>query len=97
LKQRRIEQILISNYAYIPINREAEKKKRINWLKRQISKKGDKTTKDCFDLQEQLRKEIEGEKSAIDQSHHITVIVEKYSDQDIQATREAVAGIQRSF
>lgn len=62
LTQRRIEQILRTNHAYIPIDKEYEKKKRIRWLKRQINKKGDSTNKDAADLMDQLRIEVEGNK-----------------------------------
>lgn len=74
LTQRRIDQILITNHFYIPIDKEREKWKRINWLRRSIAKKGDRTQKDAADLIEMLRKEIDGDKPLIDQSTHITKI-----------------------
>lgn len=60
LSQRRIEQILRVNHAFIKIDKEWEKDKRIHWLKNQLSKKKD-TTRDAMDIQDALRKEIEGD------------------------------------
>lgn len=95
LTERRIEQILRDNHAFIPIDREWEKKKRINWLRRQIAKKGDKTAKDSADLQEQLRKEVEGDKPLVDQSQHshVTVIIGKHDNQAIRSSRITVGSV----
>lgn len=75
LKERRVWLILRDNHAYIPINREYEKRKRIHYYKRQIAKRGDKTEKDSADLVEALRKEIEGDRAQIDQSKHTHITI----------------------
>jgi len=77
----RVYQIVYSNRDLIQIDQGWEKKKRIRWLRNQIIKRGD-TKKDSAELQEQLRKEIEGDKSLIDQSQHlhlsqVTVVIDE--------------------
>lgn len=47
-----------------------EKVRRIVWLKQQIKKAG-RSEKDSADLQEQLKREIEGDKPLIDNSRHL--------------------------
>jgi len=70
-----IYKIVRRNNAYIPIDKEWEKRKRINRLKVEIKNK-EKSTKDVADLMEQLRKEIEGDKPLIDMSTNYTNRVE---------------------
>jgi len=74
LTEARIYQIVRENHAYIPHNKEWEKKKRINRLKLEIKKK-EASNKDVVDLMEQLRIEIEGNAPLIDQSQHFKSIV----------------------
>jgi len=74
LTERRIQQILRTNHAFVPIDREWEKRKRIHILKTEIAKK-ERSNKDKADLLNQLRTEIEGEKSLIDQSKHYIQVV----------------------
>ena len=57
----RIQQILYRNRHLLNLDRNYEKIKRINWLKRQIKKRGD-SERDSADLLTQLRAELEGEK-----------------------------------
>ena len=59
LTELRIWQIVRLNHAYIPINKELERRKRIWELRRDIKSAG-KSKKDKADLLEQLRGEIEG-------------------------------------
>ena len=58
--ERYIYKILSRNHMFIVIDKEWEKKKRIHRLQVAIKKAGYETKKDMFDLDEQLRKEIEG-------------------------------------
>jgi hypothetical protein len=62
LTEMRIRQILMANHAFIPRNKEWEKELRINRLKRWL-RESPKTTRDPVEIQELLRREIEGEKT----------------------------------
>lgn len=63
LSERRILQIVRANHAYIPMDKEWEKRKRINLLKNEIKKKEKEgSKKDLADLLDQLRVETEGNK-----------------------------------
>lgn len=64
LTQRRIQQILRTNHAFVPIDKAWEKKKRIAILKSFIKNKPT-SQKDVADLLEQLRGEIEGKDTLI--------------------------------
>lgn len=63
LTERRILQILSANHAFIKVDKEWEKEKRIarleKWLK---DSKNKDTRKDPLEVQQELRKEIEGDK-----------------------------------
>lgn len=59
LTQRRIIGILYKNRAFLNLDKGWERAKRINFLKRQIKKKGD-SKKDVVDLLALLRDEIDG-------------------------------------
>lgn len=74
LTEQRILQILIKNRVYKLIDKDWEKTKRINRLRRWIKKRPD-TMKDTLEVQQELRKEIEGDKPLIDQSNHYTTKV----------------------
>ena len=71
LSQPRIYSILYNNREFLQLDRNWEKIKRIYWIKKKIHQ-NDTTKKDTADLQEQLRREIEGEKPLMEQ--HITKI-----------------------
>lgn len=71
LTKRRIGQILRKNVSFLMPDKNWEKVKRIAWLKRQIGNRTSK--KDPADLVEQIRKEVEGEKSLIDNSREINI------------------------
>ena len=73
LSIRRIQQIVYANRDFLKLENEWEKAKRVRWYKQQIKKRGD-SKKDSADLQEQLRKEIEGNGPLVDNSIHITQI-----------------------
>lgn len=75
----RVYQIVYKNKSLIKIEQDWEKTKRILWLKKQILKRGD-SKKDSADLQEQLRKEIEGDKPMVDQSVHINKVTYVWED-----------------
>ncbi len=95
LSQARIGQILKKNKALLTPDKEWEKYKRINWLKRQTKKRGD-TQKDSLDLLDRLRVEIEGEKPTIDISKHISITkiqVTVSDDTKIPLTQESRNGI----
>lgn len=64
LTERRVQQILRTNHAFAPIDKDWEKKKRIHLLKVAI-KNSQESKKDRADLIDQLRREIEGEKPLI--------------------------------
>lgn len=86
LSERHVYQILRDTRTLIPINKEYEKRKRIDWLKRNIAKKGDRTNKDTSDLMEQLRKELEGDKAQIENHiHNIAVNVKEIDGKNIDA------------
>jgi len=87
LTQRRIEQILRTNHAFVPIDKEWEKRKRISKLKGMLIKYpaflGKKST---IDILEQMRKEIEGDKPLIDNRiTNVVVSVKEKSAEDIRA------------
>lgn len=84
LTERRIRQILVTNHAFISIDKEWEKKKRIHAIKLSI-KKSKESSKDRADLIDQLRKEIEGDKPLIDNSKHY-----HFSATNLQSARERV-------
>jgi hypothetical protein len=65
LTKLRILQILRTNHLALPIDKEWEKRKRIALLRRHIAKKPS-SSKDVADLLEQLRREIEGDKAAVE-------------------------------
>lgn len=93
----RCYQIVYANRDLITIDKDWEKNKRVHWLKRQIVK-NDSTKKDTADLQEQLRKELEGDKPLVDQSKHYSfaLTVEQYADKnEIQTTRSPKESIRR--
>lgn len=75
LTERRIRQILRTNHAFIPIDKEWEKRKRIRRLQNEIKSKP-KSAKDVADLLEQLRREIEGDKPLIHQESHVHYTIE---------------------
>lgn len=60
LTERRIDQILRTNHAFVPVDKVWEKKKRIIRLKRYLDKCTE-SRKDPVDILEQIRKELEGE------------------------------------
>lgn len=60
LSERHIVRILSQNHAFVKVDKEWEKSKRINRLKRWI-KKAPNPTESKLALQQELRKEIEGE------------------------------------
>lgn len=72
LTERRIMQILSTNHAFIRRDPEWEKEKRINRLNRWLKKDGKlrDSNKDPVEIQDFIRKEIEGDKPLIDQSVH---------------------------
>ena len=76
----RVYKILYNNREFVKADNNWEKIKRIHWLKKQVGNRQSK--KDPADLLEQIRKEIEGDKPLIDQSHHthITKVELKISD-----------------
>ncbi len=89
LTERRIRQILVTNHAFISIDKEWEKKKRIHTIKLSI-KKSKESSKDRADLLEQLRKEIEGDsKVNIDNSKHYHFTIDKLQS----ARKRALSGI----
>ena len=76
LSVTRIGVILYKNQEFIKFHQDWEKAKRIYWLKKQIKLRGN-SNKDSADLLLQLRTEIEGNKSLIDNSIHITTITKE--------------------
>lgn len=58
---RQVRRLLYRNRGVLKLDKDFEKLKRILWLKKQISKRGN-TNKDAADLLDQLRVEIEGHK-----------------------------------
>lgn len=83
LTQRRIEQILRANHAFVTIDKEWEKKKRLKIINRLIDKKKDESFKDVSDLLEQQRKEIEGdEPSSRTQETKVIIIRESNGNQN---------------
>lgn len=88
ITSRQVNTILYKNKDFLNFNTDWEKKKRIRWLKLQISKKKD-TNKDPADLLEQLRKEIEGEKPLIDNSQHFNYNIRwKKPDEDLSLLQD---------
>lgn len=82
LKERRILQILRANHKALPVDKEWEKKKRIERLQRWIKKKPE-TFKDAMDVQEELRKEIEGTGEAgTSRETKVVIIRESNANQD---------------
>ena len=87
ITQVRVNGIIYDNKDLIKYDRELEKSKRIAWLKSQLLKSGD-TKRDPVDIQEQLRKEIEGDKSHIDNSQHTHITYHWQTDRDSVQTSE---------
>lgn len=75
LTERRLQQILRENHAYVVIDKEYEKKKRIRRLNKEIKGKP-YSRKDVADLLEQHRKELEGNEPLvkIEQHTHYTFV-----------------------
>ncbi len=71
LTRTRISQILYDNRSLLVQEKEWERTKRINWLKRQVKQRGN-TKKDPADLVDQIRKETDGDKPTIETHLHIT-------------------------
>ena len=69
LTERRVRQILMLNHAFKPLDKEWEKKKRIQKLQRAIKDAPD-SKKDVADLIDQLRRELEGDKPNINIENH---------------------------
>jgi len=89
LTQTRIEQILRTNKVLVPIDRQYEGKKRIRALLQEIRKKtekGENSRKDILDVYDQLRKELEGEKPAVQINQNYVQIYrpEKYSREELE-------------
>lgn len=63
LSERHIVRILAKNHAFVRVDKEWEKAKRLNRLHRWLKKDGvlRDSSKDPVDIQEQIRKEIEGD------------------------------------
>jgi hypothetical protein len=97
LTERRIYKILETNHVFIQRNKEWEKEKRIARLSRWL-KANPVSKRDPLEIQEQLRKEIEGDKPLIDQSVHnnsVTYVWEDSKDK-IQPPRLPVGELERS-
>lgn len=76
LTERRILQILSTNHAFIKIDKEWEREKRIARLDRWLNDpKNSDTRKDPLEVQQELRKEIEGDKPLVDNSQHFTQLI----------------------
>ena len=80
ISETRVSRILQQNSQLLKYEADAEKRKRIHWLKRQIKNRQDKTKKDTADLLEQLRKEIEGDKPLVDNSEHTIFQIINYGE-----------------
>jgi len=63
LSQRRIEQILYANHAFVEFNKDWEKKKRIARLQQWI-KEAPKPESNALTLQQELRTELEGDEKS---------------------------------
>jgi hypothetical protein len=78
LTERRIYQILTAHHAFIHIDKEWEKKKRIHlrncWIKDRL-KSGEKSKKDLADLLDANRMDIDGDKPLVDNSVHQQIIM----------------------
>lgn len=75
LTERRIQQILSTNHAFVKRDKEWEREKRINILNRLIEKKKESTTKDIAELLEFQRKEIDGDEENRKSSNETKVII----------------------
>ncbi len=83
LTASRIQQIVYTNRHLINWDKDYEKLQRVNRLKHEIKHKENnniKSKKDIPDLQEFLRKEIEGDKPLVDNSKHQTTKIEIFID-----------------
>jgi len=80
LTERRILQILATNHAFIKRDKEWEKEKRINRLHRWLKKDGKlrDSNKDPLEIQEQIRKEIEGDNSSDGKNVREKIIITRY-------------------
>ena len=83
-----ISRIVYKNRHALTIDKQYEKVKRVRWLRAQIRKKK-ATRKDPAELQEQMRKEIEGDKPLVDQSQHYTVVWQIGDEDSIQTPQES--------
>lgn len=85
LTQVHIYNILRDNASLIMGRKDYYKFLRICKLRRMQMKKGEKSSKDVSDLMEQERKELEGEKSLVDQSQHITQVIVNVKEMNEQS------------
>jgi hypothetical protein len=84
LTASRIQQIVFENRGLISWDKNHEKALRINALKRLDQKNPNRLgSKSTIDIQEQLRKEIEGDKPLVDQSTHYSQII--YVREDLKS------------
>lgn len=88
---RRVQKILYNNKEYVNKNMGWSKSKRIMYLQRLAEKHKDNvgSNKGYLDIAKELRTEIEGEKSLIDQSshQHITIVRSKESVDEREENR----------
>lgn len=94
LTEARIGQILRKNKVLLSPDREWEKYKRINWIKRQIKKRGD-SHKDSLEMIDRLKIEIDGDKPLIDQSVHTHFQFEYgvVNEDKVRASQSSDAGV----
>lgn len=75
ISERCVARVVYKNRGVLKTDRNWEKAQRIKWLKQQLNKCGD-SRKDPLEIQEAIRKELEGENKLVDNStkNYYTVI-----------------------
>lgn len=100
LTERRILQILAKNHAFVKIDKEWEKDKRINRLRRRLKEMGEKTfplstQSDELNVIGELRNEINGDEKNQRSSETRVIIIRDNGNQDQDRSVSRFVSIQR--
>jgi hypothetical protein len=94
LTQRRIEQILRTNHAFVKIDKEWEKSKRIHRLSRRLEE-SEPTKKDELEIMSELRREIEGDGEQVRNETKVIIIRESNADKNQSGEISRSLSVQR--
>lgn len=89
LTERRIQQILATNHAFIKRDKDWEKEKRINRLQRRL-KTAKPTTKDELEILAEIRKELEGDKLDLNINKTERLVIVRYGEDSTEKVARPV-------